>query len=44
MRKPDTASLAASKISGRDNSCTELVCVALTLALFFLASRIGSLW
>jgi hypothetical protein len=44
MRRPNTASVTASKIYGRDNSCIELVCLALTLALLFLASRIGSLW
>jgi hypothetical protein len=43
MRKCDAASAAASKISDPDNICTELVCLALTLALFFLAARIGSM-
>jgi hypothetical protein len=43
MRKRDAASAAATKISGRDNVCIELVCLALTLALFFLAARIGSM-
>jgi hypothetical protein len=43
MRKRDAASAAASKISDPDNICIELVCLALTLALFFLAARIGSM-
>ena len=43
MRKRDVASAAASKISGRDDICIELVCLALTLAIFFLAARIGSM-
>ncbi len=42
MREFDAASAAASKITGRDDVCTELVCLALILALFFLAARIGS--
>ena len=43
MRKRDAASAAASKISGRDDICIELVCLALTLAIFFLAARIGTM-
>ena len=43
MRKRNAASAAASKISDRDNICIELVCLALTLALFFLAARISTI-
>jgi hypothetical protein len=44
MRNPDAGSVEAIKIADRNNSCIELVCLALTLALFFLAARIGSMW
>jgi hypothetical protein len=48
MRKPDAAPLAASKTSlpaGRHSDApTEVVCMALALALLALASRIASFW
>ena len=43
MRKRNAVSAAASKISERENICIELVCLALTLALFFLAARISTI-
>jgi hypothetical protein len=48
MRKPDTASAAAGKTSlpaaDRRDTPLELVCLALALAVFALASRIASIW
>jgi hypothetical protein len=48
MRKPDAASVAASKTSlpagRRSDAPTEVVCVALLLALLALGSRIASIW
>jgi hypothetical protein len=48
MRKPEAASVAARKTSmadgGRGDSPTELVCLALALALLVLAARIASIW
>ena len=44
MRKRNAVSAAAaSKISERESICVELVCLALTLALFFLAARISTM-
>ena len=48
MRKPDAASVAARNPSlpagGRGDAATELVCLALALALLVLAARIVSIW
>ena len=48
MRKPDAASVAARKTSlpagGRGDTPTELVCLALALAVVVLAARIASIW
>jgi hypothetical protein len=48
MREPDAASVAARKASlsagGRSDTPTELVCLALALALLVLAARIASIW
>jgi hypothetical protein len=48
MSKPDAASVAASKTSlpagRRSDAPTEVVCMALALALLALASRIASFW
>ncbi len=48
MRKPDATAAAASKnplVAGRrDQAPTELVCLALALALVMLAVRIASVW
>jgi hypothetical protein len=47
MRKPDAAAVTAGKspLTGtRSDAATELVCVALALALLFLAMRIVSIW
>ena len=46
--QPDAASVAASKTSvpagRRSDAPTEVVCMALALALLALASRIASFW
>jgi len=47
MRKPDAASAAASRSSlagQRETTPTELVCLALALAVVVLAMRIASIW
>ncbi|WP_291684401.1 hypothetical protein [Bradyrhizobium sp.] len=48
MRIPDTAAAAASKTSvaagRREAAPTELVCLALALAVVVLAIRIASIW
>jgi hypothetical protein len=48
MRKPDAAAAAARKTGlragQRDDAPTELVCIALLLALLALALRIASIW
>jgi hypothetical protein len=47
MRKPDAASVAASKTARagyRGDAPAELVCVALVLALVALALRITTVW
>jgi hypothetical protein len=48
MRKPAAAAVAARKTSvpagSRGNAPTELVCLALALALLALAARIASIW
>jgi len=48
MRKPDVASVTASKAShpavGPGEAPVHLVCLALTLAVIFLAARIVSIW
>jgi hypothetical protein len=48
MRKPDAASVAARKTSlpagSQGDAPTELVCLALALALLVLAARIVSIW
>lgn len=48
MRKPAAASVAARKASvpadGRNNAATEVVCLALAVALLALAARIASIW
>ena len=47
MRKPDSAAAAANKTSlagQRETTSTELVCLALALAVVVLAMRIASLW
>jgi hypothetical protein len=48
MRKPFAASVAARKppasSTGRDNAPTEVVCMALALAVLVLACRIASIW
>jgi len=48
MRKPDAASIAATRASlpaeSRSDASTQLVCVALALAIVVLAARIVSVW
>ena len=47
MRKPDAASVAASKTTPggyRGDAPAELVCLALVLALVALALRIATIW
>jgi hypothetical protein len=47
MRKPDAASVAASKMAPahyRGDAPAELVCLALMLALVALALRIAAIW
>jgi hypothetical protein len=47
MRKPDAAAAAESKTSlagQREATPTELVCLALALAVVVLAMRIASIW
>jgi hypothetical protein len=48
MRKPDAASIAATGASlpteSRSDASTQLVCVALALAIVVLAARIVSVW
>jgi hypothetical protein len=48
MRKPDVASIAATRASlpaqSRTDASTQLVCVALALAIVVLATRIVSIW
>jgi hypothetical protein len=48
MRKPDAAATAASKTAlaagPREAAPTELVCLALALAVVVLAIRIASIW
>jgi hypothetical protein len=48
MRKPDAAAVAASKTSPaagrREAAPTEIVCLALALAVVVLAMRIASIW
>ncbi len=48
MRKPAAETAAATKASllsgGRREAPVQLVCLALVLALFVLASRIASIW
>jgi hypothetical protein len=48
MRKPAVAAVAARKApaltAGPDTAPAKLVCLALALALVFLASRIASIW
>lgn len=47
MRKGDTASLAGQPprpAGGRNDAPTELVCLALALALVALFARIASIW
>jgi len=48
MRKLGSAAVAATKASSRggsrDNAPTEVVCVALALALLVLLARIASIW
>jgi hypothetical protein len=46
MRKPFAAEIAArtNPPGGRADAPTELVCVALVLALLMLAARIASVW
>jgi hypothetical protein len=47
MRKPDAASVAASKTAPtgyRGDAPAELVCLALVLALVSLALRIATTW
>jgi hypothetical protein len=47
MRKPDAAAAAANKTSlagQRESTPTELVCLALALAVVVLAMRIASIW
>jgi hypothetical protein len=48
MRKLGSATVAAAKASSRDgspdNAPTEMVCIALALALLVLLARIASIW
>jgi hypothetical protein len=48
MRKPDAAAVAARKAAlpagRRGDAPTEVVCIALLLAVLTLASRIASIW
>ena len=47
MRKPDSVAAAASKTSlagRRETAPTEIVCLALALAVVVLAMRIASIW
>jgi hypothetical protein len=46
MRKPAVALArkAPSSADGRDRAPIEMVCLALTLAIFALACRIASIW
>jgi hypothetical protein len=47
MRKPEAAAGAASRTSlagRRESTPTELVCLALALAVVVLAMRIASIW
>jgi hypothetical protein len=48
MRKPDAASIAAARASlpaeSRSDTSTQLICVALALAIVALAARIVSIW
>lgn len=46
MRKPFTAGIAARTRppGGTGDAATELVCLALVLALIALAARIASIW
>jgi hypothetical protein len=48
MRKPETGAAAARRTSqpagSRVDAPTELVCLALALALLVLAARIASIW
>ena len=47
MRKPDAVATAATKTSlagRREPTPTELVCLALALAVVMLAMRIASIW
>jgi hypothetical protein len=48
MRKPAVAAVAARKVpalaAGPDTAPATLVCLALALALLFLAARIASIW
>jgi hypothetical protein len=47
MRKPDAAAAAGTTSlpdTGRRDAPVELVCLALALAVFALASRIASIW
>jgi hypothetical protein len=47
MRKPDAVATAATKTSlagRREPTPTELVCLALALAVVMLAMRIASMW
>jgi hypothetical protein len=48
MRKPESASVAASKASlsagSRDTAPLQVVCMALMLALVVLALRIAAVW
>jgi hypothetical protein len=45
MRKPDAAAAKPSPRSGlRGDTPTELICLALALALVVLAARIASIW
>ena len=47
MRRPDAAATAATKTSlagRRESTPTELVCLALALAVVMLAMRIASIW
>jgi hypothetical protein len=48
MRKPDVASVTASKASqpavSPGEAPVQLVCLALALAVIFLAARIVSIW
>jgi hypothetical protein len=48
MRKPEAASAAVPKASPRTglrgDAPTELICLALALALVVLAARIASIW